>query len=132
MDFYTIGSNGFAQFGDPDYNAKAKVEMNILKQYMYEHHPIPDMFSEFTWYRIKKFPYEQDYYHEIVLEFDDRELEHRSIAKPELMGLFLDWFFDIECTDLESEALTEEIEKAYHDSLNRDKAEHLRIIKKAS
>lgn len=132
MDFYTIGSNGFAQFGDVNYRAKAKIEMNVLMNFLYQQHPIPDLFNEFAWYRYKKFPYELDYYYEVVLEFDDHELDERCKAHPELSQLFHDWFSEVECAELESEELTELIERLYNKSLNRDKAEHLRIIRKVS
>jgi uncharacterized protein YqeY len=38
MDYLTIGSNGFAQVGRPDFYEKNKIEMRVLMQYLVENY----------------------------------------------------------------------------------------------
>ena len=45
MDYLVVGSNGFAQVGGPDYFTKAKIELQILHEFLQVNYPVPDEFT---------------------------------------------------------------------------------------
>lgn len=58
MDYLVVGSNGFAQIGDPDFYKKNLVEMYYMLDLVNEKFPVPEKFS-FTCFFVKKsFPHE--------------------------------------------------------------------------
>ena len=71
MDYLNVGSNGFAQLGDPDYYAKNRVEMLYLLQLIGNKFPIPEELKILCRFAVKAFPHDFGTYHEIVLHFDD-------------------------------------------------------------
>jgi len=113
MDYLTIGSNGYAQVGQPDFYQKNKIEMRVLMEYLENHHTIPEEFSNMCCYKVKWFQHDFGDYSEIVLYYNDRQLEDWEESDPEKSVRFWNWFNDIESVDLESEALTELIESRY-------------------
>ena len=114
MDYLVIGSNGFAQVGDPEYFEKNKVEMKVLLEYLENNYPRPDEFWHMCNYRIKWFPHDFGLYSEIVLIYDDYILNQWDEDNPEKFNRFWNWFNEIEAVDLETEALTETIKSLYH------------------
>ena len=74
MDYLVVGSNGFAQVGDPDYFTKAKIELRILFEFLQVNYPVPDEFASNAYYYIKAFNHDFDAYHEVVVIFDDQYL----------------------------------------------------------
>ena len=46
MDYLYIGSNGYAQVGEPDFHMKNKAEMHVLMEYRETNFPIPKEFSD--------------------------------------------------------------------------------------
>jgi hypothetical protein len=135
MDYLVVGSNGFAQVGDPDYFTKAKIELQILYEFLQANYPIPDEFASKAYYYIKAFDHDFGTYHEVVVIFDDQYLStlEDSGLEPdtELFGKFWDWFNSVESVDLESEELTEQIRLAYQKMLDIEKGDHLKVIRVA-
>ena len=74
MDYLIVGSNGFAQVGDPDYFTKTKIELMILLEFLQANYPVPDEFAPMAYYYIKAFNHDFGTYHEIVVIFDDQYL----------------------------------------------------------
>jgi len=113
MDYLTIGSNGFAQVGRPDFLEKNKIEMRVLMQYLVEKYPIPDEFSFMCHYKVKWFTHDFGMYSEIVLIYDDSILYQWEEDDPDKFNRFWNWFNDIEAVDLESDYLNNEIRVRY-------------------
>ena len=131
MDYLVLGSNGFAQVGDPDYRAKNKIELRILLDFFKENFPIPEPFINMAYYSIKAFPHDFGTYHEIVLIYDDGKLSGWESSVIELESVwfdqFWDWFNSAESADLESVELTDKIKAAYFKSIDLTKGEHLKL-----
>jgi hypothetical protein len=135
MDYLVVGSNGFAQVGDPDYFTKAKIELHILLEFFQANYPVPDEFASKAYYCIKAFNHDFGTYHEVVVIFDDQylsTLEDSGLeSEIELFGKFWDWFNSVESVDLESEELTEQIRLAYQKILDVEKGDHLKVTRVA-
>jgi len=129
MDYLVIGSNGFAQVGDPDYSAKNKIELHTLLNFFKANYPIPEPFVNMAFYSIKSFPHDFGTYHEIVLIYDDRKLSEyeSSDVENELFDQFWDWFNTAEAADLDSDELTDKIKEAYLKTIDVTKGEHLNL-----
>lgn len=130
MDYLNVGSNGFAQVGDPDYTEKNRIEMRYLLNLIRERFPIPDRLQGLCYFKVKAFPHEFGTYHEIVLMFSDKihDLEDsEDEADQELFDFFWNWFNDVEYFDLETEEINETIKSLYYESLDLSKAEHLTL-----
>ena len=135
MDYLVVGSNGFAQVGDPDYFAKAKIELRILLDFLQTNYSVPEEFASNTYYYIKAFNHDFGTYHEVVVFFDDQYLsaleESELEPKNELFDKFWNWFNSVESVDLESEELTGQIQLAYQKTLDIEKGYHLKVIRVA-
>lgn len=133
MDYLVVGSNGFAQVGDPDYYKKNLVEMNYLLDLINEKFSVPEKFSFTCFFAKKSFSHEFGTYHEIVLYFDDVVLDEWKDSDDEfsqdLFNVFWDWFNQVEAFDLESIEITKRIQELYLQSLNTQKAEHLNVVR---
>ena len=131
MDYLVLGSNGFAQVGDPDYFAKNKIELRILLDFLKENYPIPESFINMAFYSIKAFHHDFGTYHEIVLIYDDRKLSGWESSEldleNELFDKFWDWFNSAEAANLESDELTNNIKEAYFKTIDLTKGEHLKL-----
>jgi len=55
MDYLCVGSNGFAQVGNPEFYQKNEIEMKYLLKYLSTNYPIPEEFSGICWYKEKWF-----------------------------------------------------------------------------
>ena len=117
MDYLVLGSNGFAQVGDPDYFAKNKIELRILLDFFKVNYPIPEPFVNMAYYSQKSFPHDFGTYHEIVLIYDDCKLSEYESSEldmeKELFDQFWDWFNTAEAANMESVELTDKIKEAY-------------------
>jgi len=71
MDYLCIGSNDFAQVGEPDFHMKNKIEMAVLLEYLETNFPVPEEFSRMCYYRTKWFHHDFGSYSEIVLMYDE-------------------------------------------------------------
>ena len=135
MDYLVVGSNGFAQVGDPDYFTKAKIELRILHEFLQANYPVPDEFASKAYYYIKAFNHDFGTYHEVVVIFDDHYLstleESELESDNDLFEKFWNWFNLVESVDLESEDLTRQIQQAYQNTLNIEKGDHLKVIRVA-
>jgi hypothetical protein len=133
MDYLVIGSNGFAQVGDPGYYKKNKVEMSFLLEFIKSKFPLTEEFTVNSYYSIKSFQHDFGTYHELVLWYDENILEEWQNSEDEneqdLFTRFWDWFNEIESTDLESAEISMAIQKRYHETLNTEKREHLNIVR---
>lgn len=129
MNYLVLGSNGFAQVGDPDYFAKNKIELRILLDFFKENHPIPEPFINMAYYSIKAFPHDFGTYHEIVLIYNDCLLSGWEASEVELENEWFDkfwnWYNEAEAADMESEELTDKIKVAYLKTIDVSKSEHL-------
>jgi len=132
MDYLVIGSNGFAQVGDPAYFTKAKIELRILLEFLQANYPVPDEFASKAYYYIKAFNHDFGTYHEIAVIFDDQYLSTLKDSELEsdndLFDQFWNWFNSVESVDLESENLTGQIRQAYQKTLDIEKGDHLKVI----
>ena len=115
MDYLVVGSNGFAQVGDPEYFEKNKVEMKVLLEYIENNHSTPDEFSHMCDYRVKWFTHDFGRYSEIVLIYDDYILNQWDENDPEKFNRFWSWFNDVERVDLETDTLTVAIKHLYYE-----------------
>lgn len=135
MDYLVVGSNGFAQVGDPDYFTKAKIELRILHEFLQANYPVPEEFASKTYYCIKAFNHDFGNYHEVVVIFDDQYLStlEDSELEPDtaLFDKFWNWFNFVESVDLESEELSGQIRHAYLNTLDIEIGDHLKIIRVA-
>jgi hypothetical protein len=135
MDYLVIGSNGFAQVGDPDYFTKAKIELRILFEFLQTNYPVPEEFASKAYYYIKAFNHDFGTYHEVVVIFDDlylSTLEDSELESDnEMFNKFWEWFNSVESVDLESEDLTGQIQQAYRKTLNIEKGDHLKVVRVA-
>lgn len=113
MDYPCIGSNGFAQVGEPDSRMKNKAEMAVLVEYLEAHYSIPDEFSGMCFYRVKWFNHDFGMYSEVVLLYNDRILESWGNNDPEKLDRFWRLLYQVESVDLESESLTRLIYSRY-------------------
>ncbi|HCY41791.1 MAG TPA: hypothetical protein DHV48_10610 [Prolixibacteraceae bacterium] len=133
MDYLTIGSNGFAQLGDPNYNDKMKAELKVLLNHFRQNYPVLQCFKSIAYYSTKTFAHDFGIYQEVVLwynrEYIEELYESESEADQELSDLFWTWFRIIEAVDLESEDLTDQIKADYLKSIDVSKAEHLSVLK---
>lgn len=131
MDYLVLGSNGFAQVGDPDYSAKNKIELRILLDFFKENYPIPEPFINMAFYSIKAFLHDFGTYHEIVLIYDDCKLSGWESSEldleSDLFDQFWDWFNSAEAADMESVELTDKIKEAYLKTIDLTKGEHFKL-----
>ena len=129
MEYVSIGSNGFAQVGDPDYYKKVKVELSILLDLISEKFPVPDAVANLCYVGTKKFYHDFGPYSEIVIFYNDQAIETDSMTEDqELTDIFWDWCNAIERFDLETVFITNLIKAKYTASLNLEKAEHLSVV----
>ena len=135
MDYLVVGSNGFAQVGDPDYFTKAKIELRIVHEFLHANYPVPDELASRAYYYIKAFNHDFGTYHELVIIFDDNYLstleESELESDNDLFDKFWEWFNSVESVDLESEELTGQIQLAYQKTLDIEKGDHLKVIRVA-
>ena len=117
MDYLVVGSNGFAQLGDPDYFAKAKIETRILMEYLRENFPVPEEFANVAHYSIMPFHHDFGTYYEIVIKYDDSflsRLEESEIeSEVESFLNFWTWAGTAEVADLETEELLQKMRSKY-------------------
>lgn len=131
MDYLVLGSNGFAQVGDPDYFAKNKIELRVLLDFLKENFPIPEPILNMAFYSIKAFPHDFGTYHEIILIYDDCKLSGWESSEldleNELFEKFWDWFNSAEAADMESDELTDKIKQAYLKTIEVTKGEPFKL-----
>lgn len=119
MDYLVIGCNGFAQVGQPNFRLKNKAEMSLLMEYLEITYPIPEEFSGMCLYKVKWFQHDFGSYSEVVLMYNDHLVEEWEVSDPEKGERFWKWFIQVEAANLESDALTGEIESSYQKLLCR-------------
>jgi hypothetical protein len=105
MDYLCVGSNGFAQVGQPDFRLKNKAEMAVLMEYLETQYPVPEEFSCMCCYRVKWFCHDFGNYSEIVMLYNDLILEVWQINDPGRAERFRSWFSKVESVDLGADAI---------------------------
>ena len=85
------------------------------------------------YFMVKAFPHDFGTYHEIVFVYDDSKIEECETPEDEVLNEFHDqfwnWFHKVEAFDLESEEITEQIKNLYLKSLDKEKGEHLKVVR---
>ena len=131
MEYIVIGSNGFAQVGDPDYLKKADYEMCFLLTHLREKFPIPEPFKDLCSFSVKTFEHDFGYYSEIVLYFSDEIMKWSVSEDDDLQDLsydFWDWVGEVESYDLDAPEISESIRQIYQSYLNRNKPVTFHLI----
>lgn len=110
MNMETIGSNGFAQAGQPLYDEKQEIEGEVLKKILLEKYPKPEILNYICFLSWHKNLYDAPvfYYYDLVVKFHD-EVEDDE----ELCEQMWDWINDLQSIDLENIEITAKIRKAY-------------------
>ena len=123
-DYITLGSNGFAQVGRPEYPEKQLSEKAVLMQHMKENFPVSESLQHLCFYQWKSFPHDFGTYHELVLCYDrlffDHVTDDSDEKELELETQFWDFANRCERESLETEALTEKIRDYYQTHFIRD------------
>ena len=108
--YLIIGSNGFAQVGDPAYHEKWKVERAVLQPLMPE---VPDEFKGMAQIGVKTFPHDVHRYHEFVVTYSERVLyaweDKCEDEYDEKVNRFWEWANKCEALNLETEEITDQI-----------------------
>jgi hypothetical protein len=132
-DYITIGSNGFAQFGEIDFYEKQRIELPILLTYVKQKLAIPEKFKDLCHYKIMKFPYDEDSYSEIVLNYNSWIIDQWGDSEDETLlekhEEFWEFANEAECIDLETEELTELIKETYLRSCREAEVIPMHIIR---
>ncbi len=114
-DCITIGSNGFAQVGRPDYREKQLAEKAVLMHHMAENFPVPSDLRHLCHYQWKSFPHDFGTYHELVLCYDRYSIEdihyEPTDGKIELYKPFWTFVHACEQESMETNQLTAEIKQ---------------------
>jgi len=113
MDYLCIGSNGFAQVGNPEFLEKNEVEIKYLLEYLQTNYSVQEDLKSMCWYKEKWFKHDFGDYSEIVLIYKDRILEEWEDEEDERFDKFWELFNEIESVNLESELITRNIEEKY-------------------
>lgn len=134
MDYLNVGANGFAQVGDPDYFRKSNIEMSYLLELIRSKFPLPEELTGiYCYFMAKAFPHDFGTYHEIVLVYDDSKIDEWDSSEDEVLNelhdTFWNWFNVVEFFNFESEEITEQIKKLYLESLDKEKGEHLKVVR---
>jgi hypothetical protein len=132
MDYFVIGSNGFARIGDPDYYRKSLIEMNYLLGITRIKFPIPIKFSRTCYFAKKSFPYKCEKLYVVVLFYDDIVLTEWMNSPNEYdQGLFTefwDWFNQVETFNLESAEFRRNIQSLYDQSANHSMIKRVNLF----
>ena len=108
--------------------------MSYLLELVKSKFPVPEELKSLDCYfSVKSFLHDFGTYHEIVLFYDDTLIDEWEYSEDEaltdLQDKFWGWFHTVEAFDLESEEITAHIKKLYFESLNKEKGEHLKVIR---
>lgn len=114
-DWIYIGSNGFAQVGDPLYRDKDLAERRIIFQILEENKElhIPDEFygiAEFSW---RGQQHDFGIYHDLNIKYRYMVVARWEEDDPEKFDRFYDWINELESFDFETPEITERCEKKY-------------------
>jgi hypothetical protein len=135
IDWIYIGSNGFAQLGDPLYHEKNLAEKAIIFQILEEKQElhIPDQFIGIASYIWKAQDHEFGTYHDLAIKYNDSyisELEDSNDPeKVELYNFFWNWVNAVESFDFETPEITEQCESKYYEMYpdRKCKVLHLKV-----
>lgn len=114
FDYVPVGSVGFAQLGQPDYEVKREVE-NAVMQELINSIEVPDEFRGIANLRIKTFQYEYDSYDEVVVSYMCKPVERWEWEDEDKYDRFWAWVNEME--DLDIEALEDKCWENYRASM---------------
>ena len=114
-DWIYIGSNGFAQLGDPLYREKDSAERRVIFQILEENKElhIPDEFSavaEFSW---RGQQHDFGVYHDLNIKYRFMVVNRWEEDDPEKHERFWSWINTLESFDFESEEIKEKCEQKW-------------------
>lgn len=123
-DYHNLGSNGFAQLGEPDYDEKIEVELDVLQKHLERTNPVPEELTNIAHYGTKSFEHDFGTYQELVIfynsdtvsEWEDLYMDSDDSEGDEYgdkFDHFWDWVSQAESVDLESDELRAEIQKEF-------------------
>lgn len=119
IDYVYIGSNGFAQVGDPLYHDKNAAEKTVIFQILEKTEclHIPDQFKGIASFQWKAQQHDFGTYHDLVIRYNYiylSELEDsEDPEKVELFNLFWNWANAVESFDFESEEIKARCEQKW-------------------
>ena len=105
MDYINIGSPGYAQVGQSDYNEKLNIEKVVVNLHVEKNYPIPLKLQDICYFKWKAFQHDFGTYHELCLVYDDKYLNTLEDDN-EIIDIF--WEFANKCECMDFELLEEE------------------------
>jgi hypothetical protein len=117
FDWIYIGSNGFAQLGDPLYSDKNLAEKAIIFQLLEEKEElhIPEEFKGIARYSWKAQQHDFGIYHDLTIKYDDMYISLLEDSDEEKHDRFWNWVNTVESFDFETQEITNRIEKKYNE-----------------
>lgn len=114
----SIGSIGFAQLGEKNYQEKGKIERSVLYEVISsEYFDVPELLRSLVRVTVKKFYYEDmGNYDEVVLLYDtsiDRYEDSENEEEQEVFDAFVEYINKIQSFDFESEELLDKCKAMY-------------------
>jgi len=132
-DYLVIGSNGFAQLGQPYYREKKDIEMPYLIHKLKELCPVPEEFSSVCRYRVKGFEHDFGRYHEVCLIYDYRYISRLEMSEKDEDIEKHDRFWEFanlaEGIDLECEEFTQDLSNLWSEYIFNNPQEFMTVIK---
>lgn len=96
-DLLNIGSIGFAQVGQHDFNKKLEIEMTILFKYVNSNFPVPKELSELCRFKAARFEHDFGAYREICLYYNRDTIDNYEEENPKLHDMFWEFANKAEC-----------------------------------
>lgn len=115
IDYFYIGSNGFAQVGDPLYHEKNLAERAIIFQILEENKQlqIPDEFYGIAMFSWKAQQHDFGTYHDLNVKYNDTIVSRWEDDDPEKHDRFYEWINLLESFDFETPEITERCEQKW-------------------
>jgi hypothetical protein len=117
FDWVYVGSNGFAQVGDPLYPNKNLAEKAIIFQILEEKEElhIPEEFQGIARYQWKAQQHDFGTYHDLTIKYDDTYISLLEDSDEDKHDRFWEWVNTVESFDFESKEITDRIELKYYE-----------------
>jgi hypothetical protein len=137
IDWIYIGSNGFAQVGDPLYHEKNLAEKAIIFQLLRENKElqVPEEFYGIAGFQWKAQSHDFGTYHDLAIKYNDTyicQLEDSEVEEDNAKhDRFWKWINTIESFDFETPEITEMCENKYYEMFPDCKCKVIQL-KKAS
>lgn len=106
MDYFNIGSPGYAQVGQDDYYDKLKIEKAVVNLHIEKEYPIPEELKDICYFKWKSFPHDFGTYHELCLIYNNRIVDEWEENDDPRAQQF--WDFANKCEDMDFDKLEQE------------------------